>query len=244
MKNKIIKIAIILVGSIIFINGIFVALVSNFNMGILATLLLGALLITMGVFYNKTHAWIKISFAVCILVAVTISSFLIIYGFSDSTNYKEDAIIVLGAAVHGDTPSLVLKDRLNVAVKYHHQNPQALIVVSGGMGNGENISEAEAMEKYLINAGVSADKIIKEPLSTSTYENFTFSDKIIKEKLGDGYSIAFITNEYHTYRAGLTARDAGLENISHLHSNTRLNYILPGVLRECMAVLKVWILGY
>lgn len=244
MKLKILKAAIIIIGSVIFINAIFVALVSNFNMGIVAALFLGAVLLMLGIFYEKIYKWLKIALSVCICIAVVFSSALLIYGYTDTVNYNEDALIVLGAAVHGDTPSLVLKDRLDVAVKYHSQNPDAIIVVSGGMGSGENISEAEAMEKYLITAGVPADIIIKEPLSTSTYENFTFSDKILKERFEGGYTAAFITNEYHTYRAGLTARDAGYSSISHLHSNTRLNYLIPGVLRECMAVIKVWIFGY
>lgn len=231
-------------GAIILTNGIIVALLSNFNMGILATLLLGLILLCLGAFYEKVYKWLKTALFICISIAVIFSSSLLIHGYNDTATYEEDAIIVLGAAVHGNTPSLVLKDRLDVAVKYHLKNPDAIIIVSGGMGNGENISEAEAMEKYLITAGVRADIIIKEPLSTSTYENFKFSDKILKERFKNGYTVAFITNEYHTYRAGLTARDAGYGLIAHLHSNTRLNYLIPGVLRECMAVVKVWIFGY
>ncbi len=240
---KVINIILVLLGSITLLNGIFVAAVSNFNMGIPATLALGLVLIILGVFGKQIKRWIKIVLAVCIGLAVAASAFLLCFGITDSVDYREDAIIVLGAAVHGDTPSLVLRDRLDTAVFYHKQNPAALIVVSGGKGNGENITEAEAMEKYLLDKGVPAALIIKEDRATSTLENFKFSKKLLDERLTD-YKVAYITNEYHIFRAGLTAKRAGIGSAAHINSTTRLNYLLPGVLRECMAVVRVLIFGF
>ena len=163
---------------------------------------------------------------------------MIIYGKSDSTTYTEDAVIVLGAAVHGKSPSLTLKKRLDKAVEYHKQNPNAIIIVSGGQGAQEDISEAEAMEIYLIDQGVAADKIIKEDKSTSTTENFTFSKEILDKHFNKEYTTCFITNEYHVLRAADCAKDVGFDDISHLHSNTNLSYLMSGSLRECLAVIK------
>ena len=152
-------------------------------------------------------------------------------------------VIILGAGLRGSRPSSTLKGRLIAAFEYHKENPDALIVVSGGQGHDENISEALAMEQYLVSLGVPNNKIIKEEESTSTYENFMFSRKILDAHLGKNYKIAYISNDYHVFRAGRIASDAGFENTTHIHSDTLWHSVLPGVLRECIGVMKYFILG-
>ena len=123
------------------------------------------------------------------------------------------------------------------------QNPDAIIIVSGGQGAQEDISEAEAMEIYLIENGVKSDKIIKEDKSTSTTENFAFSKEILDKQFSNDYTVAFVTNEYHISRAALCAENAGIDNTTHLHSDTSTSYLLAGVLRECFAFVYHLILG-
>jgi len=236
--KTIIKTIITIIGSAITLNGIALFFVSNVNLGNFLSIGLGAVIILIALFFNKLARWLKFLLISGIGAAVALSSFLIIYGKSDNVSYKEDAIIVLGAAVHGKTPSRTLKYRLKKAVEYHKQNPDAVIVVSGGQGAQEDISEAEAMKIYLIENGVKSDKIIKEDKSTSTTENFKLSKEILDKHFSGDYSVAFITNEYHILRASLCAKRAGLENTTHLHSNTSTSYLLSGVLRECLAVAK------
>lgn len=236
--KSILKIIVAAIGALITLNGIALFFVSNVNLGSFLTVGFGAVILLVALLLKKLTKWLKVLLIAGLSIAVVFSSFLIIYGKSDNVTYKEDAVIVLGAAVHGKTPSLTLKKRLDKAVNYHNQNPDAVIVVSGGQGNQEEISEAEAMQNYLVNNGVSADKIIKEEAATSTYENFVFSKKILDEQFGKDYTVAFITNEYHILRAGLCAKQAGMQNITHLHSNTNLSYLVSGVLRECLAVIK------
>lgn len=242
MKN-IIKIIIATIGAIIAVNGVALFFVSNANLGNLLCVLLGAAIIFIALMFTQLAKWLKISIISCLALAVAFSSFLIIYGRSDSATYTEDAVIVLGAAVHGKTPSLTLKKRLDMAVEYHKQNPNAIIVVSGGQGAQEDISEAEAMETYLIEQGVAGKKIIKEDKSTSTTENFTFSKEILDKHFNKEYTICFITNEYHVLRAVDCAKSVGLTDITHLHSNTNLSYLISGSLRECLAVAYHLILG-
>ena len=242
MKN-IIKIIIATIGGIIAVNGIALFFVSNANLGNILCVLLGGVVIFTALMFTKLAKWLKITIISCVSLAVVFSSFLIIYGKSDSVTYTEDAVIVLGAAVHGKSPSLTLRKRLDKAVEYHKQNPNAIIVVSGGKGAQEDISEAEAMEIYLIDQGVAADKIIKEDKSTSTTENFTFSKEILDKHFNKEYTTCFITNEYHVLRAADCAKDVGFDDISHLHSNTNLSYLMSGSLRECLAVAYHLILG-
>lgn len=240
--KSILKIIIAAIGAVITLNGVALFFVSNVNLGSFLTVGFGTVILLIALLFKKLTKWLKVLLIVGLGVAVVFSSFLIIYGKSDSVTYQEDAVIVLGAAVHGKTPSLTLKKRLDKSVEYHKQNPDALIIVSGGRGAQEDITEAEAMKNYLINNGVAADKIIKEEKATSTYENFTFSKEILDEHFDSDYTAAFITNEYHTLRAGLCAKQAGIENTTHIHSNTNLSYLVSGVLRECLAVVKYVIL--
>lgn len=240
---KPIRLIFIILGAIILLNGIIVAFLSNFTLGIPATMAVGVVIILLTLFFEKINKILRGILILGLCLAVLASSFLLCFGFSDSTDFSEDAVIVLGAAVHGDTPSLVLKDRLDTAIYYHKKNPTALIVVSGGMGNGESVTEAEAMEKYLISHGVPLELIIKEEQATSTLENFKFSKAILNERLNN-YTVAFVTNEYHVFRAGITAKQAGISDATHINSTTRLNYLLPGTLRECMAVARVLVFGF
>ena len=171
------KIIFAVLGAVILINGIALFFVSNVNLGSFLTVGFGAVILLIALIFKKLGKWLKALLITGISIAIVFSSFLIIYGKSDNVIFNEDAVIVLGAAVHGKTPSLTLKRRLDTAVKYHKQNPDAVIIVSGGQGVQEDITEAEAMRNYLIKNGVEADKIIKEEAATSTFENFAFSKK-------------------------------------------------------------------
>ena len=85
------------------------------------------------------------------------------------------------------------------------------------------------------------EKIIKEEQATSTFENFVNS-KAILDKLFEGeYETAFVSNEYHIYRASSLARIAGFDSVTHTHSNTMWYTLVPSTLRETLAVVKLWV---
>lgn len=237
MKN-IFKIVITAIGGLIALNGVALFFVSNVNLGNFLTIILGAVILLVALCFKKLAKWLKILLITGLSISVVFSSFLIFYGKSDTTTYQEDAVIVLGAAVHGKTPSLTLKKRLDKAIEYNKQNPDAIIIVSGGQGQGEDITEAEAMKSYLVEKGINPDKIIEEGNSTSTTENFEFSKEILDKHFGGSYTVCFVTNEYHIFRSSLCSKTAGYKDISYLHSNTNLSYLVSGSLRECLAVVK------
>lgn len=243
--NIILRIIILVIGAAVTVNGIGISLVSNFNAGVLLTFLLGAVLLTVGALPNsvlhKIPVFVFWILGIGITAVIVFIGFLLVFGSNDNVTGSEDAVIVLGAAVHGDRPSSVLADRLDAAVEYYEQNQDAVIVVTGGKGMQENVTEAAAMEKYLISKGVPQEKIIKEEKATCTFENFVYSREILDEMLGNEYSVAYITNEYHIYRAGRIAKTAGFENITHKHSTTRWHSLVPGTLRECLGVMKYWV---
>lgn len=241
------RILLFAVGTALCINGLILFFTTNLNLGNFLTLALGGFLFIYSVYFEwinkKFPKWLKTTIALSLSAVVMLSAFLLIYGLSDNVSKKEDALIVLGAAVHGENPSATLSDRLDAAVKYHTQNPDAIIIVSGGKGPGEDVTEAYAMENYLIKKGVNKNKILKEEKSTSTLENFKFSKQILDSTFDEDYSVVFVTNEYHIYRANNIAKEAGIKNITHTHCNTRWYSLVTGTLRECVAVLKYWTIG-
>jgi len=236
-----------LFGTFCLFNGIIISMTSNLNLGNILTLLLGIVLLAVSAMWKKLKSHcpkrLKAVFFTALAVIFILCSYLYFYGKSDNVTYKEDAVIVLGAGLRGSRPSSTLRGRLHAAYEYHKENPDALIVVSGRQGNDEDISEAQAMQAYLVNLGVPKDRIIKEEKSTSTYENFILSKKILDTRFESSYKIAYISNEYHVFRAGKIAADAGFDNTTHTHSNTIWHSVLPGVLRECIGVMKYFILG-
>ena len=249
MKQKtvfgIVKIVLCILGALLLLNAIAVSAASNFNLGIVLTFLLGAALLFGGFIVSwimrYVPKWLWITCLCGILAVVVLASALLIAGRVDDTSYDEDAIVVLGAGIHGERVSLTLRSRLNAAIAYHKKNPDSLVVVSGGQGPQEDITEALAMERYLVERGIPKEMIIKEERSTSTAENFAFSKALLDERLGEEYSVVYVTNDFHIFRAGMIARNAGLDHVAHVHSNTVWYLVVPCCLRECVAILNYWL---
>ena len=150
---------------------------------------------------------------------------------------SKSTVIVLGCRVYGEQPSLMLKERLDAAYEYLVTNPGAVCILSGGQGQGENISEAECMYRYLLDRGISSDRLMKEDKSTSTRENLAFSKTILDEALGNDYRTVIITNDYHILRAESLAEKEGFSSVTHTSGRTPLTIFIPCTLRECAAVI-------
>lgn len=235
------KITGVFVGAFLIIYGITLLFTSNFNMGIVFVIMLGAILALLCAI-KKMPKWLKIVLWSVISLAVVSSVFVTVYGVTDTVNGDEDAIIVLGAAIRGETVGAQLAGRLDVAYECYLQNPDVLIVVSGGRGAQEDISEALAMERYLVAKGVSQSNIIKEEKATGTDYNFKYSKQLLDGILGEEYKIAFVTTDYHIFRAEFTAHKQGFDSVTHAHSSVYVWYYLPSTLREVVAIICYWLL--
>ena len=114
------------------------------------------------------------------------------------------AVIVLGAGVYGTAPSLSLRVRLEAALDYISNKPDVPIVVSGGQGSGENITEAQCMRDWPVAHGVDESRIWMEERATSTKENIDFSRALLQERgIDTTDNIAVVSADYHVYRASL-----------------------------------------
>lgn len=248
--QKIIRAVLVLIGVLLILNALWLINVSNINMGVIGTLALGVILMLIGALWKKVKAITSykagkiakyIILSVFILWLILLS-FITIYGKIDNVEYNEDAVIVLGCGIKGENVSAILSYRLDKSVEYYNKNKNAVIVVTGGQGPQEDITEAEAMKKYLIEKGIPKEKIIKEEKATSTTENMLNSKKILDEKFKNDYKVTIITNNFHIYRASRIAKKAGL-NATHYNAKNKWDTIIANYIRETMGVAKYWILG-
>ena len=151
-----------------------------------------------------------------------------------------DYIIVLGAHVNGTKLTLALLERVRRALLYLEENPGTKAVLSGGRGDGEQISEAEAMYRYLTEHGIAAERLIKEEQSTNTKENLDFSLRLIGSM---EHSIGVVTNNFHVFRGVAIGKKCGCRKIYPIPSKYRSLRLLIYVPREILAILKDKIVG-
>ena len=225
------------------------ALRSNVNFGNLAMLLLGGACLAAGVWYTALVQFLHtrvgraagVFICVCAAAALGILGYIGVCGHRVTADFTEDAVVVLGAGVRGDQVTRTLQRRLDTALDYAAKNPAALVVVSGGQGPQETVTEASAMRDYLTAHGLPAERIVAEEQATSTLENFMYSKRLLDERLGSGYRIAYVTNHFHAYRAGQLAKQAGLDAASY---PAGLDWYLAPInyIRELFAVGQLWLL--
>jgi len=242
--SKFIKTLLLTLGSVLFLWIVIILLFESFNYGIVLISAISCLFIVYGLFYEKLILikWLTYSTIALCSSYLAMMLFIGIYGRNDNVTYNEDAAIVLGAAIRGEQVSLLLSNRLDKALEYSEKNPNAIIIVSGGQGPGEDISEALAMERFLIAKGLPKERIIKEEASISSYENILYSG-IFMDNLFDGpCESVIITSDFHIFRAVKIAKQLGL-NTTHIHAKTKWNYIPLNYSRECMAILWLLIIG-
>jgi len=139
---------------------------------------------------------------------------IVSYGERDSDDIATDAVIVLGAGINHEEPSPALRTRLNAARGYMERHPDIPVVLSGGLGLGETVTEAEVMKRTLSTGDPEWDeRLYPEGKATSTAENFRYSCEILRE-IGidpENSTIAVVTNDFHIYRAKLIAERLGME---------------------------------
>ncbi len=171
--------------------------------------------------------------AAAVLVALTETVLMVRAAYHSPP--ENTTAVVLGCSVKGTRPSAILEERLEAAYDYLSKNPEALCILSGGQGQGEDISEAECMYRYLTERGIDKKRLILETASTTTEENLRFSRELLNER-GLGRTVTIITSEFHSYRAEKTAERLGLTAYS-TPASTCLLYLPTYYVRELYGIL-------
>ncbi|MBO0438420.1 YdcF family protein [Vagococcus fluvialis] len=253
------------IGSIILSSGIYfllffllwnakqVKIKENTSLSNSLTLLLSLLIIIFGGTYSLVYLelpiWLAVIFGLFILIILYFSiifyNFLtisIIYQFNNPI-YDQDYIIVLGSGlIDGNKVSKLLSSRIDKAIKFYQQQKKISqkplkLIMSGGRGADELISEAEAMKNYALQVGIPSEDILIEDQSTTTEENLLFSKNIMEiSSKPQSYNAIFTTNNYHVFRASLFARKVGLD-ADGIGAKTAFYFLPNAILREYVAIL-------
>ena len=181
-------------------------------------------------------------YLLCVLVATII---LGVRSARHIPKFDKDYILILGCKVRRDgTLTPLLRGRADRAVEFARMQKAAsgkpiVFVPSGGKGNDETVSEAEAIRNYLVGTGIPEEEIMMEDRSTNTYDNFGNSMAMIREREGGAdANVAFSTTNYHVMRSGLYATKQGFV-VEGIGSRTKSYFWINAFFREFVATLEV-----
>ena len=182
-------------------------------------------------------------FGVVVLIGIVL--FVIVEGlilsrFHDKGKENLDYIIVLGAQMKPAGPSAVLKFRLDAAYDYLMENENTICIVSGGQGSNEPCSEAEGMYQYLIDRGISSERLIMEDQSTDTSENIAYSTALIGK---NDTSVGIVTNNFHVFRGVRLAKAAGVQEVYGIAARSNIYFQLNNMVREFFGIMKDLVCG-
>lgn len=187
--------------------------------------------------------WIRFSFTILLTGFILLFSFVeicILSGFRSDAPPDTDYLIVLGAKVNGEWPSLALELRIEAAYAYLAENPSTICVATGGKGEDEAISEAACIQRELIRRGISSERIMLEEQSVRTAGNLQNSVALI----GDlDASVAVVSSNFHVFRGKALARKCGYHQVSGIPADFP-ELLLPHYLvREFVSVIVDTLLG-
>lgn len=165
---------------------------------------------------------------------------LIISGFFQSGEDNLDYVVVLGAQMKASGPSMVLQSRLDEAIVYLERNPETEVIVSGGQGSDEPISEAEGMKNYLVQNGIDESRIFMEDQSVNTNQNLKFSAEYINIKEDH---VGIVTSNFHIYRSVKLAKKLGYRNVCGIAAESYAFLLPANMLRECACVVYYTLTG-
>ena len=197
--------------------------------------------------FPKTVKLTRRVFTVCLciglLLAAVTEGFIIGASFGDPKE-QCDYIVVLGAKVRHDGPSVSLMDRIRGAYDYMVEHPDVIAVVSGGQGADEPMSEAQCIYEHLIAMGVDQDRIWIEDQAASTWANLNYSLDLIESKTGiRPTKLGVVSSEYHMLRAGMQAKDCGVDPVRIPARTSLISQRVNHFMREVAGVWHYIILG-
>ena len=186
-------------------------------------------------------------FTVCLvlgLLAFAVTEGFIIKASFGNPKRSCEYMVVLGAKVRDDGPSVSLWDRIYGAADYMKEHPQVIAVVSGGQGLDEPMTEGQAMFDELVALGIQPERIWIEDKATSTRENITFALDLIERKTGvRPDTLGVVSSEYHLFRASLFTRECGADFVGIPARTSRPSQFVNHMMREVAGIWTYFILG-
>ena len=186
-------------------------------------------------------------FSVCLVIGLLLfgvtEGFILEASFGDPKEEVE-YMVVLGAKVRSDGPSVSLWDRIYAAADYLQAHPNTIAVCSGGQGADEPMTEARAIYDELVKLGIDESRIWLEEEATSTWGNLNLTLDLIEEKTGERpEKLGILSSEYHLFRAGMQAKECGVEPVGIPAPTSRLSQRINHFMREVAGVWHYLLLG-
>ena len=172
-------------------------------------------------------------YVLLLLAMYSLSAVLNLFHLKKKRN--ADYIVVLGAGIIGDKVTPLLAARIEKGIELLRYNPNAILIMSGGQGPGEDIPESQAMAAYAVDKGVDMEKIIMEQKSVSTQENLRFSRELMCKRKPE---IIIVTTAYHVFRALILARQQGIRCVG-FGAKTKWYFTLNAFIREFVGYLRL-----
>lgn len=219
---------------------------------------------------DRIPRWVPVSVVTTCgagVIVLAMLCVLVLLGAAAPAKNNLDYVIVLGARVKAHTVSNTLKKRLDKAMEYAQENPDTILVLSGGKGPGESVSEAEAMYQYLVYNGVRPEQLLIEDMSRSTVENIAYSKLVIEQYREKDkkvvtaplqqkitsvpfavapdkpLEIGVLTSNYHIFRARLIAQKWGFDNVYGIAADSDPVLFIHMCVREGASIVKDRLMG-
>ena len=177
---------------------------------------------------------------VAVLALGVVETGCVATGFNAAGRPGLDYLVVLGAQVKSDGPSVVLRHRLDTAAAYLRDNPDTLCIVTGGQGANEPFTEAEGMRDYLVSVGIDEDRIILEPQARNTQQNIAYSMTLMDSP---DASVGVVTNNFHVFRGVSLAKKQGMTDVCGIAAPSNPLYLPNNILREYFGITKDFLAG-
>lgn len=257
-KNKLLRSILFILGFLLFLDGFILILYKKIHLGTILPLLIGLVFCMTALWIKQIsnflakHSTLKkiwtfgwIAFGIWLISLFAFFTYIQLKSSQNQQIENVEAIIVLGSGISQGKASPTLAKRLDTSGEIAKQQPQTLIIVSGGLDYGEVKTEAEIMSSYLQQyAQIQEKRILQENQSTSTDLNLKNSQKILTaDKLGLNSKIAIVTSDFHTLRAGAIAHKQGYSNFITVGAETPISTRYNAWLREYFAYISGWVFG-
>ena len=214
---------------------------------LIAVILFYAFMPLLGLKFPALAKYTTRIFTVCLvigLLVVGITEGIIIHASFGDPKEQVDYMVVLGAKVNADGPSVSLWDRICGAYEYMEEHPHVIAVLSGGQGTDEPITEAECMYRELVNLGIDPKRLRIEDEATSTWENMKFTLDLIEAETGiRPEKLGVLSSEYHLFRASLFAKACQVEFVGIPARTSRASQKINHFMREVAGVWHYLLLG-
>lgn len=154
-----------------------------------------------------------------------------------------DAIVVLGAAHYNGKPTAVLRARLDHAAELQGEGLAPVVIVTGGMAEGDRVSEATVSQRYLVGLGVPAAAVVVLPVGRNSRESMASAAEWLRDQ--DLRRIILVSDPFHMARLLAEARGFGLEAaVSPTRSSpisAQRGQVLSRIAGEALKVPVVWL---